>query len=84
MNQAGTLTGAAGRSRSRGFRGIANNVRWAVFDGNRPVEVFADLNIADGKFHHLGRGAGSSQPTWRGCLWMARSARDIDVSTSAH
>ena len=53
INQAGTLT-AAGWSLSVGnFRGIANNVRWGVFDGSQQVETFADLNIADKKFHHL-------------------------------
>lgn len=44
----------AGWSISLGsFRGIANNVMWAVADGAREVKIFADVNIADGKFHHL-------------------------------
>ena len=35
------------------FHGITNNVMWAVSDGVTEVKVFADLNIADGKIHHL-------------------------------
>jgi hypothetical protein len=37
------------------FRGIANNVRWAVNDGTNTLEIFADdvVNVADGQFHHL-------------------------------
>lgn len=44
----------AGWSLSLGsFRGITNNVMWAVSDGVREVKIFADLNVADGKIHHL-------------------------------
>ncbi len=35
------------------FRGITNNIMWAVADGAREVKIFADVNIADGKIHHL-------------------------------
>lgn len=35
------------------FRGITNNVMWAISDSVREVKIFADINIADGKFHHL-------------------------------
>jgi hypothetical protein len=35
------------------FRGITNNVMWAVADGVREVKIFADVNVADGKIHHL-------------------------------
>jgi hypothetical protein len=36
------------------FRGIANNLRWAVADdGGHRVEVFADLDLADKRFHHV-------------------------------
>jgi hypothetical protein len=35
------------------FRGIANNVRWAVNDGTNTLGIFADVNVADGQFHHL-------------------------------
>lgn len=54
LDSEGALVGA-GWSLSLGdFRGITNNVRWAVSDGaSPPLEIFADLNIADGKFHHL-------------------------------
>ena len=53
LNAAGTLT-AAGWSLTVGsFRGIANNVRWSISDGNPPIDSFADLNLADGKFHHV-------------------------------
>ncbi len=45
---------AAGWSISLGsFRGIANNVMWAVGDGAREIKIFADVNVADGKMHHL-------------------------------
>jgi hypothetical protein len=44
----------AGWSMSLGsFRGIQNNVMWAVADGAREVKIFADINIADGKIHHF-------------------------------
>lgn len=44
----------AGWSLSLGsFRGIANNVMWAVGDGAREIKIFADVNVADGKMHHL-------------------------------
>jgi len=53
LNNAGTLT-APGWSLTIGsFRGISNNLRWALSDGGPPIESFADLNIADGRFHHL-------------------------------
>lgn len=35
------------------FRGILNNVMWAVSDGTREVKIFADMNLGDGKIHHL-------------------------------
>ena len=53
VNQAGALTAAGWSLMIASFRGIANNVRWAMFDGTRHIEIFADLNIGDGKFHHL-------------------------------
>lgn len=55
VNPAGTLTDAGWVLSMAHFqdRGIANNVRWAVSDGTKQIEIFADLNIADGKFHHL-------------------------------
>jgi hypothetical protein len=53
INQGGTLTAAGWSLSIVNERGISNNIRWIVFDGNRPIETFADLNIADGKFHHL-------------------------------
>jgi hypothetical protein len=44
----------AGWSISLGtFRGIVNNVMWAVGDGAREIKIFADVNVADGKIHHL-------------------------------
>jgi hypothetical protein len=49
----GKLTSAGWSLSMDGFRGIANNVRWAVSDGAMSIEAFADLNIVDGKFHHL-------------------------------
>src|ERR1041385_4262087 len=57
LDAAGTLT-AAGWSLTIGsFRGITNNVRWSLWDGDGadgpPIDSFADLNIADGKFHHV-------------------------------
>jgi hypothetical protein len=55
VNPAGALTGAGWSLSIVNDRGISNNIRWAVFDGNQPqpTEIFADLDIADGKFHHL-------------------------------
>lgn len=36
------------------FRGIANNVRCLITDGGEhSLELFADVNIADGRFHHV-------------------------------
>ena len=35
------------------FRGIRNNAMWAISDGVKEVKIFADVNLADGKFHHL-------------------------------
>ncbi|MEI7993351.1 MAG: LamG domain-containing protein [Methylococcaceae bacterium] len=49
----GTLTGAGWSLSVANLRGIGNNVRWAMFDGTQQIEIFADLNIADGRFHHL-------------------------------
>jgi hypothetical protein len=49
----GKLTSAGWSLSMDGFRGIANNVRWAVSDGATSIEAFADLNVVDGKFHHL-------------------------------
>jgi len=44
----------AGWSLSLGnFRGIPNNVMWAVADGVHESKIFADLSFVDGKFHHL-------------------------------
>jgi hypothetical protein len=53
VNQAGTLTAAGWSLTIAGFRGIANNARWAIFDGSRLIEIFADFNLSDGRFHHL-------------------------------
>lgn len=53
QNEMGSLTGV-GWSLSLGdFRGIANNVRWMVTDGEGVFAIFADVNLADGQFHHL-------------------------------
>jgi hypothetical protein len=35
------------------FRGIANNPRWSLADGTTRVDIYADVNVADGRFHHL-------------------------------
>lgn len=53
LNQAGALVAAGWSLMVASFRGIANNARWAAFDGTRQFEIFADLDIGDGKFHHL-------------------------------
>ena len=53
VNPAGTLTGAGWSLSITNSRGIANNPVWTVCDGARLIEAFADLNIADGRFHHL-------------------------------
>jgi hypothetical protein len=53
INQAGTLTAAGWSLSIVNDRGFSNNIRWIIFDGNQPIETFADLDIADGKFHHL-------------------------------
>lgn len=36
-----------------GNRGFNNNPCWSVSDGTRSIEIFADLDLADGGFHHL-------------------------------
>lgn len=35
------------------FRGIDHNLRFSVSDGTTEAEVFADVNLADGVFHHV-------------------------------
>jgi hypothetical protein len=36
------------------FRGIAHNVRWSIADADqRLVELYADMNISDGRIHHI-------------------------------
>jgi hypothetical protein len=80
VNQAGTLTGAGWSLSVGSFRGITDNARWAAFDGNQQVATFADLNIADGKFHHL---AGALDRTsQRARLFVDGEERaSLDVST---
>ncbi|HKO43857.1 MAG TPA: LamG domain-containing protein [Pyrinomonadaceae bacterium] len=57
MKRAQELAGPlliAGWSISLGsFRGITNNVMWAVSDGANEFKIFADVNVADGKIHHV-------------------------------
>jgi hypothetical protein len=54
MTAPGALSGAGwALSLTGGDRGFNNNPRWSVSDGTRSVEVFADLDLADGAFHHL-------------------------------
>ena len=36
-----------------GKRGFNNNARWTVREGANVVNLFADLDLADGRFHHL-------------------------------
>jgi hypothetical protein len=49
----GALTAAGWSLALATWRNVPNNVRWALADGAVGVEVFADLDIADGAFHHL-------------------------------
>jgi hypothetical protein len=35
------------------FRGIAGNLRWTLSDGAKEREIFADVGIANGRFHHV-------------------------------
>jgi hypothetical protein len=45
---------ASGWSLSVGtYRGLANNVMWAVADGTDEVKLFADVDLGDGRFHHV-------------------------------
>lgn len=54
VNAAGALTGPGwSLALVGGARGINNNARWAVREGANVGELFADLDLADGKFHHL-------------------------------
>jgi hypothetical protein len=53
VDAAGTLAAAGWSLSLLTWRGVPNNVRWAVSDGTNAVAVFADLNVADGAFHHL-------------------------------
>ena len=51
----GAFTGPGWCLSVEAARGFNNNVRWALSDGTaaNAVEMFADLNLADGNFHHL-------------------------------
>jgi hypothetical protein len=54
MTAPGALSGAGWTlSVTGGARGFNNNPRWSVSDGASSVEIFADLDLADGGFHHL-------------------------------
>ncbi|MEW1913740.1 LamG-like jellyroll fold domain-containing protein [Kitasatospora sp. NPDC085895] len=35
------------------YRGINHNPRFSISDGAKETELFADLDLADGRFHHL-------------------------------
>jgi hypothetical protein len=53
VDATGALTAAGWSLALATWRRVPNNVRWALSDGTHAVEVFADLNVADGAFHHL-------------------------------
>lgn len=54
MDAGGDDAPGTGWSLSLGhFRGIANNPRWSLADGTTRVDVYADVNVANGRFHHL-------------------------------
>lgn len=84
MKRAQELAGpslVAGWSLSLGsFRGITNNVMWAVADGAREIKIFADVNVADGKIHHL---AGTiDRLSQRGCLYVDGEERaSVSIGT---
>jgi sugar lactone lactonase YvrE len=35
------------------YRGIDHNLRFSLSDGSREIELFADVDLADGVFHHV-------------------------------
>lgn len=53
IDAAGTLTSAGWSLAMATVHRITNNVRWAVSDGTNAVAAFADVDVADGRFHHL-------------------------------
>jgi len=55
VDAACTLTSAGWSMVAGEFRGIPNNLRCSLSDGNPAniVDLFADLNLADGRFHHV-------------------------------
>ncbi|MCP4259938.1 MAG: LamG domain-containing protein [Planctomycetes bacterium] len=53
QNAAGTLITPGWSLSVATYRGIPNNVRWVVRGSTNQYKIFADLNIADGNFHHI-------------------------------
>jgi hypothetical protein len=53
LDAGGDLTGDGWSLTLGSFRGTPNNLRWAVRAGASGFALFADLDLADGRFHHL-------------------------------
>jgi Concanavalin A-like lectin/glucanases superfamily len=53
LNAAGALIAAGWSLMIGSLRGTANNLRWAGNDGANSFEIFSDLDLNDGQFHHV-------------------------------
>lgn len=51
VNSEGMLTTPGWLLSIGDFRGIENNLKWAIYDGTDLFEIYSDTDIADGKFH---------------------------------
>jgi hypothetical protein len=75
---AGNLTNDGWALATGEHRGIPDNLRWTLRSGGQTIEVFADLSLGDGAFHHLAgtvdRGAGRARLFVDG---VERAAADI-------
>ncbi len=53
VDATGTLTAAGWSLALVTARNVTNNVVFAISDGSHAAQMFADVNVADGRFHHL-------------------------------
>jgi hypothetical protein len=53
LSAAGELTAAGWSLMMGSLRGTNNNVRWAGSDGTNHFQIFSDIDLSDGQFHHV-------------------------------
>ena len=53
LDAAGALASAGWSLMIGSLRGTGNNLRWAGSDGANAFEIFSDLDLSDGQFHHV-------------------------------